>query len=63
MKQAAIMIIITGSLASRVKMQNNTGNNNGSSCDVRIHAYKNGKTWAQCKEEARKKQNYSQKRF
>ena len=25
-----------------------------SSCDVRIHAYKNGKTMEQCREEARK---------
>ena len=25
-----------------------------SSCDVRIHAYKNGKTFEECKEEARK---------
>jgi hypothetical protein len=24
------------------------------SCDVRVHAYKNGKTMEQCKEEARK---------
>jgi hypothetical protein len=24
------------------------------SCDIRIHAYKNGKTMEQCKEEARK---------
>jgi hypothetical protein len=29
-------------------------NNNNSSCDVRIRAYKNGKTWEQCKQEARK---------
>ena len=26
----------------------------GSSCDVRVRAYKNGKTWEQCKQEARK---------
>ena len=25
-----------------------------SSCDVRVHAYKNGKTMEQCREEARK---------
>jgi hypothetical protein len=27
--------------------------NNNSSCDSRVHAYKNGKTMEQCKEEAR----------
>ncbi len=27
---------------------------NSNSCDARIHAYKNGKTMEQCKEEARK---------
>ena len=31
-----------------------SNNNNNSSCDVRIRAYKNGKTWEQCKQEARK---------
>jgi len=30
----------------------NNGNNN--SCDTRLHAYKNGKTFEECKEEARK---------
>jgi hypothetical protein len=29
-------------------------NNNSSSCDARVHAYKNGKTMYECKEEARK---------
>ena len=29
-------------------------NNNNSSCDSRLHAYKNGKTFEECKEEARK---------
>ena len=29
-------------------------NNNSSSCDSRLHAYKNGKTFEECKEEARK---------
>jgi hypothetical protein len=29
-------------------------NNNSSSCDARVHAYKNGKTMEQCKEQARK---------
>ncbi len=29
-------------------------NSNSNSCDARIHAYKNGKTMEQCKEEARK---------
>jgi hypothetical protein len=33
---------------------NNNNNNSSSSCDVRVHAYKNGKTWEQCKQEARK---------
>jgi hypothetical protein len=37
------------------KHNNKDNDNNGSSsCDVRIHAYKNGKTMEQCKEEARK---------
>ena len=33
-------------------MESNSSNN--SSCDVRVRAYKNGKTWEQCKQEARK---------
>ena len=32
-------------------MDNNSSN---SSCDTRLHAYKNGKTFEECKEEARK---------
>ena len=32
-------------------MDNNRSNN---SCDARLHAYKNGKTFEECKEEARK---------
>ena len=32
-------------------MDNNSINN---SCDARLHAYKNGKTFEECKEEARK---------
>jgi hypothetical protein len=32
-------------------MDNNSSN---SSCDVRLNAYKNGKTFEQCKEQARK---------
>jgi len=32
-------------------MDNNSSN---SSCDTRLHAYKNGKTFDECKEEARK---------
>ena len=32
-------------------MDNNSSNN---SCDARLHAYKNGKTFEECKEEARK---------
>jgi hypothetical protein len=35
-------------------MDKNSNNNSRSSCDVRVHAYKNGKTMEQCKEEARK---------
>jgi hypothetical protein len=37
-------------------METNTNNNNNNNnrCDVRVHAYKNGKTMEQCKEEARK---------
>ena len=34
-------------------METNTNNNNYC-CDIRVHAYKNGKTMEQCKEEARK---------
>lgn len=34
-------------------MGSNNNNNNSSSCDVRVRAYKNGKTWEQCKQEAR----------
>jgi hypothetical protein len=33
---------------------NNNNSNNNSSCDVRVRAYKNGKSWEQCKQEARK---------
>ena len=35
-------------------METNNNNNNNNRCDVRVHAYKNGKTMEQCKEEARK---------
>jgi hypothetical protein len=35
-------------------METNTNNINNNRCDVRVHAYKNGKTMEQCKEEARK---------
>lgn len=34
--------------------KNSNNNNNSSSCDIRVHAYKNGKTMEQCKEEARR---------
>jgi len=35
-------------------MGNNNGHNSrNSSCDARVHAYKNGKTFEECKEEAR----------
>jgi hypothetical protein len=30
-------------------------NNSNSSCDARVYAYKNGKTFEQCKEEAKQK--------
>jgi hypothetical protein len=33
-------------------MDNNSSN---SRCDARVHAYKNGKTFEECREEARKK--------
>ncbi|MDQ3976391.1 MAG: hypothetical protein M3264_07690 [Thermoproteota archaeon] len=37
------------------KNNNNTNSSSsGSSCDVRVHAYKNGRTMEQCREEARK---------
>lgn len=48
------MIIITHYFVSFVYMEKNDNNNVSSSCDVRIHAYKNGKTMEECKEEARK---------
>ena len=32
----------------------NNSNSSNSSCDSRLHAYKNGKTFEECKEEARK---------
>jgi hypothetical protein len=35
-------------------MEEKSNNSNSRSCDVHIHAYKNGKTIEQCKEEARK---------
>ena len=36
-------------------MENQGSNSNGSnSCDSRIHAYKNGKTMEECRQEARK---------
>jgi hypothetical protein len=37
-------------------MDENSSNTTSSSnsCDVRVHAYKNGKTFEECKEEARK---------
>ena len=31
-----------------------TNNSSNSSCDARIHAYKNGKTMEECKDQARK---------
>ena len=35
-------------------MENKGSNPNGNSCDSRIHAYKNGKTMEQCRQEARR---------
>jgi len=34
-------------------MDMGNSSSNGSSCDARVHAYKNGKTFEECKEEAR----------
>jgi hypothetical protein len=34
---------------------------NGSSCDARVHAYKNGKTFEECKEEARQTSEFLSK--
>jgi hypothetical protein len=34
-------------------MEENRNKSSSKSCDVRVHAYKNGKTMEQCKEEAR----------
>ena len=34
---------------------------NGSSCDPRVHAYKNGKTFEECKEEARQNSEFLSK--
>lgn len=41
---------------------NNNNDNDNRSCDVRIHAYKNGKAMEQCKEEARRN-NQPQEKF
>jgi hypothetical protein len=35
-------------------MVENRNKSGGNSCDARVHAYKNGKTMEQCKEEARR---------
>ena len=32
-------------------------------CDVRVHAYKNGKTMEQCREEARKNRDTNSRNF
>ena len=37
--------------------------NHVNSCDSRVHAYKNGKTMEQCKEEARENTRYYQKNY
>jgi hypothetical protein len=51
-----VIIVITHEfLVSIAHMEENSNNNSrSSSCDVRVHAYKNGKTFEECKEEARK---------
>jgi len=51
-----VIIVITHEfLVSIAHMEENSNNSSrSSSCDVRVHAYKNGKTMEQCKEEARK---------
>jgi hypothetical protein len=36
------------------KNKDNDSSSSSSSCDIRVHAYKNGKTMEQCREEARK---------
>jgi hypothetical protein len=39
----------------------NTSSSNNDSCDVRVHAYKNGKTFEECKEEARQNTEFLSK--
>jgi hypothetical protein len=39
----------------------NSSSNSNSSCDARVHAYKNGKTFEECKEEARQKSEFLSK--
>jgi len=38
-----------------------TSSNNNNSCDVRVHAYKNGKTFEECKDEARQNTEFLSK--
>jgi hypothetical protein len=39
----------------------NSSSSNSSSCDARVHAYKNGKTIEECKEEARQNSEFLSK--
>jgi hypothetical protein len=36
---------------------------NSKSCNSRVHAYKNGKTMEDCRQQAKKIQNYYQKKY
>ena len=44
-----ILLLVIPSIVSCISMEKT---NNINSCDSRVHAYKNGKTMEQCKEEA-----------
>ncbi len=48
--ECTLLLVITSNI-SCIPMEKT---NNVSSCDSRVHSYKNGKTMDQCKEEARK---------
>ena len=39
----------------------NSSSSDSSSCDARVHAYKNGKTFEECKEEARQHSEFLSK--
>jgi hypothetical protein len=42
-------------------MDMGNSSSNSSSCDARVHAYKNGKTFEECKEEARQNSEFLSK--